>query len=241
MRVAILSDIHGNLSAFEAVLEDIHQLAPDLVLHGGDLADGGSSPVEIVDRIRDLGWQGVMGNGDEMLCSPESLEDFATQSSVPPAFWVSVREMAASTRAILGTERLSWLKQLPMAITQNGLAVVHATPQSCWRAPPRTASDEELDRIYSQFGVPVVVFGHTHIPVIREMSGNPRLLINSGSVGLPYDGDPRASYLLLDDSTPVIRRIEYNVEKELKALSSGALPHADWTATMLRSSSPQLP
>lgn len=83
MRVAILSDIHGNLSAFEAVLADIHQVAPDLVLHGGDLADGGSGPIEIIDRIRDLGWQGVMGNGDEMLCRPESLEDFAAQSSAP--------------------------------------------------------------------------------------------------------------------------------------------------------------
>jgi putative phosphoesterase len=241
MRVAILSDIHGNLSAFESVLADIHQVAPDLVLHGGDLADGGSCPVEIIDRIRDLGWQGVMGNGDEMLWCPESLEDFAAQSSAPPALWVFVREIAAAARFKLGTERLSWLRQLPIAITRNGFAVVHATPQSCWKAPPAGASDEELNRIYGLLGVPVAIFGHTHVPVIREIKGNPRLLINAGSVGLPYDGDPRASYLLLDENRPVIRRIEYNVERELKALSSSAFPHADWTARMLRSSSPQLP
>jgi diadenosine tetraphosphatase ApaH/serine/threonine PP2A family protein phosphatase len=113
--------------------------------------------------------------------------------------------------------------------------------RDCWKAPPGGASDEELNRICGLLGVPVVVFGHTHIPVIREIKGNPRLLINAWSVGLPYDGDPRASYLLLNENRPVIRRIEYEVERELKALSSSAFPHADWTARMLRSSSPQLP
>src|SRR5580700_2907376 len=85
MRIAILSDIHGNRTAFEAVLADLCATAPDLILHGGDLAFGGAGPVEIVDRIRDLGWQGVVGNTDEMLFRPESLEEFASQSSAPPS------------------------------------------------------------------------------------------------------------------------------------------------------------
>src|ERR1039457_4332163 len=80
MRIAIVSDIHGNRTAFEAVLTDLRQTSPDLILHGGDLADGGSSPVEIVDRIRDLGWLGVVGNTDEMLSMPETFEEFASQS-----------------------------------------------------------------------------------------------------------------------------------------------------------------
>src|SRR6266851_8608146 len=104
MRVAVVSDIHGNLTAFEAVLADIRQCSPDLVLHGGDLADPGSSPIEIIDRIRDLGWQGVMGNTDEMLVRPSSLEDFASQSSSPPAMWTAIREIAAATRCKLGDE-----------------------------------------------------------------------------------------------------------------------------------------
>jgi predicted phosphodiesterase len=86
-----------------------------------------------------------------------------------------------------------------------------------------------------------VVFGHTHRPSIRHITGQPRLLINTGSVGLPYDGDPRASYLIIEGSNPSIRRIEYDLEKELKALSSCGLPGAAWTARMLRTSSPQLP
>ena len=66
MRIAILSDIHGNRTAFEAVLKDLRNMAPDLVLHGGDLAGSGSGPAEIVDQIRDLGRQGVLGNTDEI-------------------------------------------------------------------------------------------------------------------------------------------------------------------------------
>jgi predicted phosphodiesterase len=70
MRIAIVSDIHGNRTAFEAVLADLKQTSPDLILHGGDLADSGASPSEIVDRIRELGWAGVVGNTDEMLFAP---------------------------------------------------------------------------------------------------------------------------------------------------------------------------
>lgn len=85
MRIAIVSDIHGNRTALEAVLADLRQTAPDLIFHGGDLADGGASPVEVLDQIRDLGWQGVVGNTDEMLFQPESLEEFASQSAAPPS------------------------------------------------------------------------------------------------------------------------------------------------------------
>ncbi len=77
MRIAVVSDIHGNRTAFDAVLADLRETAPDLVFHGGDLADSGASPVEVVDRIRDLGWPTVVGNTDEMLFRPESLTEFA--------------------------------------------------------------------------------------------------------------------------------------------------------------------
>src|ERR1035441_8832640 len=70
VRTAIISDIHGNLTALEAVLADLQITAPDLILHGGDLADNGSSPVEVVDMLQSAGWQGVVGNTDEMLSTP---------------------------------------------------------------------------------------------------------------------------------------------------------------------------
>jgi putative phosphoesterase len=241
MRVAVLSDIHGNLTAFEAVLADVGQCSPDLVLHGGDLADPGSSPVEIVDRIRSLGWPGVMGNADEMLVQPDSLEEFARQSSAPPSLWDVIRQIASVTRSSLGAERLAWLSELPRVKTEADFALVHATPESCWQTPPTEATDAELKKLYGSLGRPIVIFGHTHRPFIRGIAGQPRLLINTGSVGLSYDGDPRASYLILDQNVPSIRRVDYDVDRELKALASCGLPGAEWTAAMLRKSSPQMP
>lgn len=241
MRVAILSDIHGNRTAFDAVLADIHQASPDLVLHGGDLADAGSSPVEIIDRIRDLGWLGVLGNTDEMLIRPESLDAFAATSSAPPSLWDAMREIAAATRSALGAERLAWLATLRQASIHDDFALAHATPADCWRAPALDAPVDELQAVYAPLSRPIVVFGHTHLPGIRRLPGAPSMLLNAGSVGLPFDGDPRASWLLLDEDIPSIRRVEYDRDAELQALAQSGLPGAEWTSSMLRASASRLP
>ena len=244
MRIAILSDIHGNRTAFEAVLADLQQTSPDLILHGGDLADAGASPVEIVDRIRDLGWKGVVGNTDEMLFRPESLEEFAGQSSAPPSLWTAIRQMAAATRAMLGEERVAWLRGLARIQIQDPMALVHGSPESPWRAPPPEATEAELESVYRPLNQPIAVYAHIHRPYIRSIPSpqvRQRLVANTGSVSLSYDGDRRASYLLLDGRNPTIRRVDYDVEKELKALSSCGLPHADWIARSLHTGSFQMP
>jgi hypothetical protein len=82
-------------------------------------------------------------------------------------------------------------------------------------------------------GRPIVIFGHIRRSYIRNVSG--MIVANPGSVSLSYDGDRRAAYLLLDGMSPAIRRVEYDVEKELKALSECSLPHADWMARTLKS------
>ncbi|HEY2013790.1 MAG TPA: metallophosphoesterase family protein [Bryobacteraceae bacterium] len=239
MRIAIVSDIHGNRTAFEAVLADLRETAPDLILHGGDLADGGASPAEIVDQIRDLGWQGVLGNTDEMHARPAALEEFASQSSAPPSIWTAVREMAAATRAVLGEERLAWLGSLPLVQVQGPMALVHASPGSPWRAPAPEAGDAELESVYGPLGRAIAVYGHVHRSFIRNV--NAMIVVNTGSVSLSYDGDRRAAYLLLDDATPAIRRVEYDVDRELQALSACGLPHSDWMARILASGRPQMP
>jgi len=244
MRTAIVSDIHGNRTAFEAVLADLRKTSPDLVLHGGDLADGGASPAEIVDSIRDLGWEGVIGNGEEALSMPETLEEFASQSSAPPSLWVAIREMMAATRALLGEERIGWLRGLPRVRIQGPIALVHARPESPWRAPGPEASDAELRSVYGPLGRPITIYGHIHRSFVRSVpcpQNRGMLVANTGSVSLSYDGDSRAAYLLLDESKPTIRRVEYEVEKELQALSTCGLPHSDWVARILRSGSPQMP
>lgn len=239
MRIAIVSDIHANLTAFEAVLHDLQRTAPDLVFHGGDLADAGSSPVEVLDRIRDLGWQGVIGNIEEMLARPVTLETFAQQSSGIQPFLPAIREMAEVTRARLGPERLAWLSALPLAQAQGPFTLVHASPEDPWRAPKADAGDDEFRSVYSSLGYAVVVYGHIHEPFIRKMGD--LTVANSGSVGLPYDGDRRASYLLLDDREPTIRRVEYDLERELQLLAQSGTPHAGWIARTLQAARPQLP
>jgi predicted phosphodiesterase len=235
MRIAVVSDVHGNLTAFEAVLADLRKTSPDLILHGGDLADGGASPVEIVDRIRDLGWQGVAGNGEEALSMPETLETFASQSLAPPSLWTAVREMMAATRALLGEERIAWLRGMPRVQIRPPVALVHASPTSPWRSPGLDASDAELESVYAPLGQPFAVYGHIHRSFIRGS------VVNTGSVSLSYDGDPRAAYFLLDGDKPAIRRVEYDMENEIKALSKCGFPHADWIANTLKHASPILP
>lgn len=243
MRIAIVSDIHGNRTAFEAVLADLRQTSPDLILHGGDLADSGASPVEIVDRIRDLGWPGVIGNTDEMLAMPETLEEFASQSlKMSPnlqGLWSALREMAAATREMLGEERLAWLRALPRLQTHGPMALVHASPESRWRAPAPEASDAELELVYRPLGRSIAVYAHIHRAYVRSLPG--LTIANTGSVSLSYDGDRRAAYLLVDDDQPAIRRVVYDVDAEMRALAGCALPHADWIAKTLASANPQMP
>jgi predicted phosphodiesterase len=239
MRIAVVSDVHGNRTALEAVLADLRQTAPDLVLHGGDLADAGSSPVEVVDRIRELGWPGVAGNTDEMLTAPETLREFAKESPAVQPLLSTLEEMAAATRDALGEERLAWLRGLPPGRIDSGMALVHASPESRWRAPAPEASDAELKSVYGPLGRPVVVYGHIHRSYIRSVSG--MTVVNAGSVGLSYDGDRRAAYLLLDDGRPTIRRVEYDVDREIEALAACGLPHSGWVAKILASGSPQMP
>ena len=236
MRAAIVSDIHGNLTAFEAVLADLRQASPDLILHGGDLAGPGSRPVAVVDRIRDLGWQGVLGNTDEMLPRPGTLADFAGGAPQLQAMFAAIEEMAAWMRAELGADHLAWLDALPMVHTEERLALVHAGPQSTWRSPTPEAADEELTRVYSPLGRPLVVYGHVHRPFVRRIGE--LTVANSGTVGQSYDGDPRASYLLVDDGRPEIRRVEYDIEGEIALLLGGGMPHAEWVARSLRASGP---
>ena len=233
MRIAIVSDIHGNRTAFEAVLADLRLASPDLILHGGDLADSGASPVDVVDRIRDLGWQGVVGNTDEMLFRPESLIEFANHSPAPQSLFTTLEEMAMATRESLGEERLVWMRGLPRIQTHAPITLVHASPESPWRAPAPEASDAELESIYSPLGQPTAIYAHIHRAYIRNVSGI--TVANTGSVGLSYDGDRRSAYLLLDDGKPSIRRVEYDVDRELKALLHCGLPHADWIAKILAS------
>ena len=231
MRVAIVSDLHGNRRAFEAVLDDLQQVAPDVILHGGDLAAGGTHPADIIDQVRALGWPGVRGNTDEMLWSPESLAEYAAANPKIERLLAMVQETIPPTLASIGEERLRWLEGLPAMHSQEGFSLVHASPNDLWRAPMANASDEELQTTYASLGAPIVVYGHIHCPYVRRLDR--MTVVNTGSVSQSYDGDRRASYLLMDGESMAIRRVDYDVESEARELSRSGLPHAGWMARIL--------
>jgi putative phosphoesterase len=226
MRLAILSDVHGNLTALEAVVGDVEGASPDLVLHGGDLVLMGPRPAGVVDLVRELGWTGVLGNTDEVLWRPEIRPGLEQQMpKLGPLLRLVFDEYAPATRELLGEERIAWLRELPEERREGDLLLLHAGPGDLWRAPLPEATDEELLDAYGGLDAATVVYGHIHRPYVRDLSG--LTVANSGAVGMPFDGDWRASYLLIEDGVPEVRRVEYDLERELDVLARSGYPDAE--------------
>ncbi len=231
MRVAVVTDIHGNRRAFQAVVRDLKQVAPDLIVHGGDVVFGGTHPAEIIDEIRSLGWPGVLGNTDELLWTEEPLTQISTAHPKLAPLLGRLRELIEPMRARIGEEGRAWLKALPAAHRGDGFAVLHASPTNLWRAPTANATAEEIQKTYAQLGVPIVIYGHIHVSYVRPMPG--MTVANAGSVSQSYDGDRRAAYAVIDGGTITIRRVEYDVESEARDLRQSGLPHAEWLSRIL--------
>jgi putative phosphoesterase len=235
VRIAVVSDVHANLTALEAVIADLATTAPDVVVNGGDLLSGGSRPAEVIDRIRGLGWPGVRGNTDEMLWRRDRLEETLAAPHFASIKRMVVGYVIPTTLDAIGSERLAWLQSLPLVWSHEGVAVTHAAPGDAWRSPGVKASDEELDRVYAPLAARIVAYGHIHHPFVRALT---RLTVaNSGSVSLSYDGDSRASYAIVDDGRVEIRRVEYDIDEEIACLRASQDPYAEWTAQMLRAGS----
>lgn len=233
MRFAVVSDIHGNLTALEAVIEDIARRGVDRVVHGGDLALVGPRPGEVIDRIRELGWPGVVGNTDELLWRPE---EQARQRDRAPQLETLLRWLfdvyAPYTLEQIGEERLAWLRDLPAELRINGIAIVHASPGDLWRAPMPDASDRDLGVTYRPLESPTVAYGHIHRPFTRAIGG--LVVANAGSAGMPWDGDKRASYLIVEDGRAEVIRVEYDVDAEARELERCAHPDGERLGEMLR-------
>jgi hypothetical protein len=202
-----------------------------MVVHGGDLAYGGTHPAEIIDQIRSFGWFGVRGNTDEMLWSPASLENFAAATPKLSSLLSRIRDLVPPTLELIGEERLRWLETLPRRYVHDAFTLVHAGPDDLWRAPMATATDDELRSTYAPLQARTVAYGHIHVPFVRKIVG--LTVANTGSVSQSYDGDRRASYLIVEGSAVTIHRVEYDVESEAKDLAVSGLPHADWLSRIL--------
>ena len=230
MRVAVVTDIHGNRRAFQAVLEDLRQVAPDLVVHGGDLVFGGTHPREIIDEIRTLGWPGVLGNTDEMLWTQERPIEMASAHPHLASLLGRLQDMVAPMRARIGDERLRWLRSLPTEQAGEGFAVVHARPKDLcrpqWPTPPMKKSKR---RTWS-WAFP---WWSTDTFMFLMLGGARNDGGKRGSVSQSYDGDRCAAYAVIEGEKVTIRRVEYDVESEAKELLHSGVPHAEWLSRIL--------
>ncbi len=237
MRYLIISDIHSNLAAFEAVLADAGSF--DQVWCLGDVVGYGPDPNECVERLRDLPHICVVGNHDWAALGNMDTEDFNPDAK-KACLW---------TREQLSPSNLEYLATLPKRLVEGDFTLVHGSPhQPIWEyiLNPSIAQAN-----FEHFDTRFCLVGHTHVPVVYRHSnqacdgptssraqggegetavGEERLIINPGSVGQPRDGDPRASYVILDAdperSAPTLeyRRISYPVEITQQRMAEEDLP-----------------
>jgi len=232
--VAVFADVHGNLPALEAVLEDIDGHDVDEVLVGGDLVGRGPQGSEVVRRVRERGWLSIGGNHEEYLLSFRREE--------VPAEWLRTAEWSASRwmAAELGEDDVRYIAGLPFSAVSSkrpGLRLVHGSPRSWNESIGPWTSDDEVTRHLERIEERVLVCAHTHRPMLREIDDG--LVVNVGAVGLPFNRDPRAQYAILEHAdgrwSARFRQVAYDRSRTLDAYrSSGFLEHGGITATLLK-------
>ncbi len=208
MRIAIISDIHGNLIALDAVLADVAAHAPDEVWCGGDVAWSGPWASECIARVRSEGWPTVRGNTDVWITGdPQTVTDENERRDV--------REFAAGHG--ISEDDAQWLVNLPLGHSGPGsVLLVHGTPESPFTAPLPDSPTRDFDPYLGRAAI--VVYGHVHMTFMRRLRDG-TIVCNTGSVGLPMDS-PFASYLLIDlngtDWTLRHRRVAFDRDRALR-------------------------
>jgi putative phosphoesterase len=233
VRIAVVSDIHANLTALDAVIADLRRTRPDFVVHGGDLMSGGPRPAAVIDRMREMNWPGVYGNTDEMLWMPHRVSETLQAPHLHQIRDLILEYTIPTTLNAIGDERLAWLRALPRRWRDADLCVVHAGPDDVWQVTRPDGSDEELNNVFAMLRADRVIYGHLHVPFVRQLSTF--TLVNSGAVSQSFDGDSRAAYALLDGDRIEIRRVEYDIDAEVRLLISTNDPFAQSTVHTLRS------
>lgn len=261
MKVAVFSDIHGNVGALEAVLADIKKRQVDMVFCGGDLVGYGAFPNEVIELIREQHIPTIIGNYDQGIGNDSDDCGCAYRDEFSKALG---KRSIAWTKEKVTPENKVYLRNLLERISFNAggkkVLLVHGSPRRINEYLFSDRPDHSIIRMFEEEKVEVIICGHTHLPyikqmiveevmetvpepdghqVIRKKPGGSYILVNSGSVGKPKDGDPRAAYALLsfEDGRfkPEIIRVPYDVESMARAVEQSGLPVE--YAAMLRQAS----
>jgi predicted phosphodiesterase len=228
VRVAVVSDIHANLAALEAVLAAIDASPPDEIWCLGDLVGYGARPNECCALVRERATVCLGGNHDLAVRGTIDLRDFSGDAGIA-AEW---------TRSVLEEESLAFLKTLDAHGTAHGIALYHGSARDpVWEY---VLSDDAAAVTMMLTDAPTVLVGHSHVAlaVSSTLAGgiapqgttidvaSARWLLNPGSVGQPRDGDPRAAYVTLDLDTHAasFERVEYDIARTQAEIRAAGLP-----------------
>lgn len=222
MRIAILSDIHSNLPALEAVMRTLEQRGAEEVWCLGDIVGYGPFPDECLNLVREKCSLVVAGNHDSGVAGTTPVDDF-NQYGLEAIYW---------TRGALGSEQMAYIRGLPLTLAQGACTLVHASPfePAEWHY---LHSVRGAARNFQLFSTRLCFIGHTHIPVIfgedgtiNRFTAEGRYIINVGSVGQPRDGIPEASFGIYDSTTEQCEliRVPYPIEKTAEAILRAGLP-----------------
>jgi predicted phosphodiesterase len=233
MRVAVISDIHSNLPALEAVLADVDGESPDQIWCLGDIVGYGPYPNECVNVARERAELSLCGNHDLAVLGAIDVSEFSGDAGAA-ARW---------TRGVLGEPQAEWLRGLSPSAERPAVELYHGSPRDAvW---DYVLSEQVALISILETTAPLLLVGHSHVALALGWDGNElsgglapegteidlsrgRWLLNPGSIGQPRDGDPRAAWLLIDDDAKqaAFRRVSYPIHETQAAIRERGLPEA---------------
>lgn len=236
MRIALLSDVHGNLPALEAVWADVERRGPDAIYHLGDLVGYGPWPNEVVGFLHERAVAGVAGNYDSTVAADYAhcgcrYEDPEQERLSHVSFeWAKAQVTPATRRALAALPFRIDLQPRGGHAGGPRLTLVHGSPTLNTLYWTEDRPDRFFLQMAEQAGLKpgdAIAYGHTHVPYVKALAGV--TFVNTGSVGKPKDGDPRASWALLTvgpdgQVSAEIRRTEYDVDATRRAIEATGLP-----------------